>query len=353
MSIIKKLLIFFIIIITICILYKLYEQRVYLLNEAFVESMEGEDENETAKIQSEYNALVNTFPLVPSIGNYNGSSDVALKDLVIKSSYNTAYTGKNYVNTDMIKFVISRGCRFIDFEVYNFSGSPYVAVGSDYEYIDTLNKITLDKVLQSIDQVAFVKDTPDIAPPNPNDPMIIHLRIKNVDSEGFYNNINTIIGSNLGYRMASNKRVDENTTIGELSGKYVILIDKKSRGYIQNNGTNIITNKNGETGTTSMILNSNNSILAQKTNPPIVESEYTTNVKKCNIVLADSGRNYFGYSVNPNMKTLTTQYGSQIIAYKYYTNDKKLSNYENTFGKFKTGIASLAQNIIYFENATI
>ena len=352
MSIVKKLLIFFILIFTICILYKLHEQRAFLLKEAFTESMEGDNVDQTADIKSEYDSLVNTYPLVPSIGNYNGPHEAQLKDLVIKSSYNTAFTGKNYVNTDMIKFVLSRGCRFIDFELYNFSGSPYVAVGSNYESIDTLNKLALDKVLQTVDKIAFVKDSPDVAPPNPNDPMIIHLRLMNIDSEGFYENINNIINTNLGYRMASTKNVDENTRIGEIAGKYVVLIDKKSRGYLQNNGNAIITNKNGETGTTSMILNSNMAILDQRPNPPILETEYLTNVKKCNIVLADAGRTFFGYSVNPDMADLTKQYGTQIVAYKYYINDKRLSNCENTFGNFKMGITSLAQNIIYFNNKT-
>ena len=48
---------------------------------------------------------------------FDASQDNAIRNFCIKSSCNSAYTGK-YMNLNMIKNVLSRGCRFLDFEVY-------------------------------------------------------------------------------------------------------------------------------------------------------------------------------------------------------------------------------------------
>ena len=43
-------------------------------------------------------------------------SDLPLKEYCIKASYNSAVSG-NYVNKNMLKHVLSRGCRFLDLEI--------------------------------------------------------------------------------------------------------------------------------------------------------------------------------------------------------------------------------------------
>ena len=43
--------------------------------------------------------------------------DIPLNQVCIKASYNSAYDGKD-INIEMLEYVINRGCRFLDFELY-------------------------------------------------------------------------------------------------------------------------------------------------------------------------------------------------------------------------------------------
>jgi hypothetical protein len=289
--------------------------------------------------------------LPPSIGNFNCPSSMSIKHIVIKASYNTAYMGGNYVSTDMIKYVMHRGCRFIDFEIYNYTDtngnkSPVVAVSSQPETIDTLNKIPLTDALNAIDATAFVVDSGDLTVPNPNDPLFIHLRIQNVDDGSFYSDINEILGSVLGYKMDGNI-ITKDKKFSEIAGKYVVLIDKTSPNYLATGGTNIITNKNGETGGVEFMMYYNAAILSESTKSPILKTTSTTNVTNETIVLADKGTDLWGYHVNPNMRQLIDFYGVQIVACKYYTYDANLVYCEELFRNFGCGITLLANAVAY------
>ena len=350
MTIIKKLLLLFIILITIFILYRLYLQRKTLLEEGF---REGYDES-SIESKDEYESLINSMPLPPSIGNFNCPPTMTVKDIVIKGSYNSAYMGGSYVSTDMLRYVMHRGCRFLDFEIYNYTNtngnpSPVVAVSSRSETIDTLNHIPLSDALNAIDDAAFVVDSGELTVPNPDDPLFIHLRIQNVNDGNFYSDINEILGSVLGYKMYKNI-ITKNTPVSEITGKYVVLIDKTSRGYLDTDGTKIITNKNGETGGVEFMLYYNADILSQNTRPPILKTTSTTNVNNDTIVLADKGTDFWGYNVNPNMKQLVNYYGVQIIAYKYYAYDANLAYCEEMFRNFQSAITLLANAVAYVRN---
>ena len=66
---------------------------------------------------------------------FDPSLDNALRNFCIKSASNAGYTG-GYMNINMVKYLLSRGCRFLDFEVYIKDGTPIVAYSTnknDYE----------------------------------------------------------------------------------------------------------------------------------------------------------------------------------------------------------------------------
>lgn len=347
MSIFKKLLILFIILVSSFILYKLYLQRIALLKlETFVEGNTGTNDENSA-VKAEFEMIKNKYPALPSIGNFNCPPTLQLKDVLVKSSYNTAFTGNYYVSNDMIKFVISRGCRFLDFEIYNVDGQPFIGVSSSYQTLDSLNKLSLVSVLNTIDSCAFSIDNSDMTTPNPNDPLILHFRIMNTNSNGFYKNINTTLESVLMQKMY-NGVVNGNTNMSEIMGKYVVLIDNMSRGYIQDNGSQIITYKNGESNTSIIRLNRNAGLLEQCKRPPILIDETMTNVQDYQIVLSDTGYGFFTGPINPNNSILVKDYGVQLTAYKFYVYDNNMSIYENSFGNFNSAISLLSQNVIYF-----
>ena len=67
---------------------------------------------------------------------FDASQDNAIRNFCIKSSCNSAYTGK-YMNLNMIKYVLSRGCRFLDFEVYIKDNIPIVAYSTNRQSLET------------------------------------------------------------------------------------------------------------------------------------------------------------------------------------------------------------------------
>ena len=66
-----------------------------------------------------------------TIRTYNVKTigDLPVKEFIIKSAFNAACTG-NYMNTDMIKYVLSRGCRLLDFQLYYDTNTQNVMVSS-------------------------------------------------------------------------------------------------------------------------------------------------------------------------------------------------------------------------------
>ena len=68
--------------------------------------------------------------------------NLPLREYCIKSSYNTALSGK-YVSTDMIKYVLTRGCRFLDFEIFYVDNGPCVAYSVDPTFVTVTSKNTI------------------------------------------------------------------------------------------------------------------------------------------------------------------------------------------------------------------
>ena len=109
-----------------------------------------------------------------------------LKEYIVMSSYNSARSGK-YMNVDMIKYVLSKGCRFLDFQVFfgpdpnpkdpkNVATLPFVAYSSNTSdsviNLESLNQVLLNDVFMAISKNAFSSPSP-----NPGDPLFINLRI--------------------------------------------------------------------------------------------------------------------------------------------------------------------------------
>ena len=158
------------------------------------------------------------------------SGDYSLRNYCIKSSFNSAYTG-SYVNRNMVKYVLSRGCRFLDFEVYVKDGIPIVAYSTaqyDPSFTHFTSKspaISLDGVCSTIMANAFTD-----ASPNPEDPLFVQLRIKTY-LQSAYSAIAEVVMSTLTAKLYQGK-VTLDTPLPALMGKIVLIVDKSSSpGY--------------------------------------------------------------------------------------------------------------------------
>ena len=145
-----------------------------------------------------------------------------LREFMIKSSYNSAIIDKT-ASADAIKFVLSRGCRLLDFEIYTRKDKEYVSYSEDPEYkvIQTDLSLTVEKAFLSIAENAFSQPSPA-----PNDPLFIQLRIKN-NTHATYKRISKLIGTVFGNKY-HNKPIDGSVPVGDLMQKVIFILDATS-----------------------------------------------------------------------------------------------------------------------------
>jgi len=271
------------------------------------------------------------------------NTGLPLSQYVIKASYNTARSG-NYVSIDMIKQVLSRGCRFLDFEVFLIKSNPMVAFSTDptYTTIDSLNSIPLGDVLKIVGSYAFMEPSPNTA-----DPLFINLRIKS-NQPSIYSSIAISIQNNIPNNCYSGF-VNNDTPLSNLMGKIVIVIDKTlARDYktvtICPNGNNdgscpvLSSFVNMESGGEALRISKYSDILNQCTSPPfIMDDGINADVSFMRYIIPDNGNNK-----NPSYIPFIRDYSAQVIAYGFYNNDSELVNYEEFFRQNKTAFVSIA-----------
>lgn len=263
---------------------------------------------------------------------FPATQDNALRNFCIKSSFNSAYTG-GYMNLDMIKNVLQRGCRFLDFQVFIKDNTAIVAYSQD-DYIDAftsnLPALSLGGVFSTINMNAFNENSP-----NPNDPLFIQIRIlsnlpaaKSIVAQ----TIASAFSANLyadpatGYAIP----IDLNVQMNQLQSKVVIVTD-------QNAATadgNLSKYVNLITGTANVRTYTANQLTYQPINPP---DPYVYNFK---IVLPNLGY-FFGIS-NSDATYLIKKYGAQVVAQAFYSQDLNLTNYEAIFNEYRSAFIPIS-----------
>jgi len=280
-----------------------------------------------------------------------------LREYVIKSSYNTAITG-NYVNLEMIKYLLGRGCRFLDFEIFYIDNKPVVAYSTDknIDTIDTDNYVLLDSVLSTVVSTAF-----SVISPNNSDPLFIQFRIKSTNPN-VYKAVAKSVDFNLRGKLYNNKITDD-TKLSDLMGQIVLVMDKTiNRNYKdlsickknEQQCHNLSNYINIESGSQSLYLQNYSELLNQYSTPPMILDKckgnnsihICTDISKMRVVLPD---NNFKNVQNPNYTDFVSKFGSQILAYRFYVLDKNLKNYETFFDDNKSAFVPLAIAIEYIQ----
>ena len=355
MSLFKKIIILFLIISCVIIIVNLTIQRKNIQESIkYKEGMLSES-SELGSVEVHNNLI--------SVANVKNTS-LELSQYCIKSSYNSALTG-NYINTDMIKYVLSRGCRFLDFEVYSLESSPVVAYSTDttFSSLNTKNSIQLSEVLSTIGTYGFIAPSP-----NPMDPIFIHLRIKST-SNSIYSQIAQNIDSTIKSLLYSNSngniiKVNGNTILKNLMGKIVIIVDRSlAQNYASiispicpNSKTkpsscyNLVNYVHMESGGDTIRKYSYSNMTSQMySTPNIMDDGINTDVKKIKMVTPDLITNIFGMISNPPYYNIPINYGVQIMAYPFYIVDANLGGYESIFSNFGAAIVPLSDMIKYID----
>ena len=269
--------------------------------------------------------------------------NMKLNQVCIKASYNTAFDG-NKISTDQVKYVMSKGCRFLDFELYLKDKDVYVNYSTDPTYntfINTNENAVPFTDIKEIINGSPVKNSADgkntYVTPNPNDPLFIQLRIKSKDASIFTIIKPILDGLNNRYKDSDAVQINGDTKLSELKGKIIIVMDKSiNPNYPESfdKYVNIITGGNTWSSQQYSLFKN------QKTTPPKINDDFkTTNVTQLKLLMPDVDEN----SPNPvNPFSLIENYGVQTIAYKFYKRDMALDLYETIFSEYQSAFVPLA-----------
>ncbi len=272
-----------------------------------------------------------------------------LKEYIIKGAYNCAVSG-NYVNSDAIRYVLERGCRFLDFEVLYIDSKPMVSytLDKEYEMIETDNSLLLDDALSAAISTGFSQNSP-----NPNDPLFIHLRVKSKDKSIYKD-----IGKSVDFVLKDylyKEQVTGETKMSDVMRKVVLLLDTRidtnykefSRCEVSDHTCYDVSDYvNITSGTSTLsikqyseVLNEQSIDLSQGDN-----CDYCTNVNKYRMAVPDTVQG----TSNPELKELFIDHGIQIVPLQFYQTDKYLEQYEEFFNEHKSAFVPLSHAISYY-----
>jgi hypothetical protein len=287
---------------------------------AVKEGLENPDENTKAFIDKN----------ITSINPEDSQSKFKLRDYYIKSAYNAFNPDKfknSNVSMDALMYVIARGCRFIDFEVFSVENQPVIASSSvnSFNYKETFNHIPVSDAFEVLGSYVFSGSKC----PNPGDPFIIHMRMmsRNVT---MYDNLAKIISQSktvarnlLGPKYGreyQSKDLGNEDLLG-FKGKIILMVDGTNQVYRNTKLFELIN------------MSSNSLFLSKYTyfgvkNVADPQAFKDANKKNMCLVIPDKG----GRPMNDGHNGPYT-WGCQIAAmcFQEEARDEKLKAYEDKF----------------------
>ena len=343
----KKLIVLLVLLAFFYLIYNLVRQRQKIL------AIETFQEGALFSVPTKDNELssLKADPSSPA-GISSADTNLPLIQYCIKASYNSAFTG-NYINKDMVKYLLSRGVRFFDFEVYpndEAKGSTNLIPIVSCKDVPPQTTETLANILKVFGENGFQGVSP-----NSKDPIFIHLRIYPNNNDYLYAAIaSTIETSNIQsklYRDGNKKAIKIDLTpvgtpktLSDINGKVIIVLDfSVAPDYMDGkyrcaklgsppnpcydffNYVNFLTGGSNPKYTYSQIIQ-------QKNTPPVLNDDGSTvNVKLFSMVCPDTCNNSFGMASSPPYYKLPMNYGIQVVMCPFYLNGVNLGGYEGAF----------------------
>ncbi len=303
--------------------------------------------NKPPSPKAEYDKLKSKYEKTPiSIrgGIPDAHLDLPIREFIVKSSYNSAISGL-YSSKDMLKLVLERGCRFIDFEIFSRKDIEYVSYSGDPEYKSmgtentSANRLKLADALNTTAGSAFSSPTPST-----NVPLFILLRIKD-NSAPIYKRIARYINNAFNQRLYRGT-FNSGTSLRKLQGKVVIFLDTLSSSK-WNEYDKCDTNDNEcldkvvalEAGTTNFPLYAYGDLLSL---PPLIVNRNTDNLKTSIDSFMIVQPPQFDAIKPPMPDETIDKWHPQFLAYKFYQVDEQLMKYEAIFNKYKCAFVPMS-----------
>lgn len=175
-------------------------------------------------------------PTLPGISSVSiDRQDLPLSQYAIKASYLSAYNGTQ-MSLEQLKSVLKRGCRFVDFEVFSSQdGDVFLGYSVDptFHLVRGYGKTMDDRITIQQAFSVLAANSFGVLPPNPQDPMIIQLRVKSKD-ENVYTTIASAIKKTLLPKLFMDKTsgkattVSKDTHLSDIMGKFIIVLDRST-----------------------------------------------------------------------------------------------------------------------------
>jgi hypothetical protein len=293
------------------------------------------------------------------------TNKLKLMDYCFKGSYNSAYSG-SYITTEMVKYVLSRGCRFIDFEVYylpvsneeNAGHSAFVGFARAKDaYNPTVSnnqQVTFETILDTVIKNAFITAVGDpYVVHNSGDPLFVHIRLRTTKSSkrDLYDNIQATLNkyvkdTDYYYKNA----VSRFTLLSQIMKKIIIVFEGSDYYYIRKNGIEEgdIVNMLSDTESLKRFDYSEMDVTKYNPTPPKTMSETTTDVADFKVLMPDN--DVEESQVNPNIFIAIKSYGIQVIMNQYYIPDTNLQNSEIMYADRGMAILPISYCLTYIHN---
>jgi len=281
-----------------------------------------------------------------SMNPEDSQSRFKLRDYYIKTAYN-AFNPEKFKNStvsmDACLYVIARGCRCIDFEVFSVDNQPVIASSSvnSFNYKETYNHIPVSEAFEVLGSYAFSGSKC----PNPGDPFIIHMRImsRNVT---MYDNLakaiaqsktmaRNLLGAKYGREYHSKDLGDED--VNSLRGKVILMVDGTNDVY-RNTKLFELINMSSK----SLFLSKYTFFGVKNIGDP--QSFKDANKKNMCLVVPDKA----GRPINDGHNGPFT-WGCQLVAmcFQEEARDEKLKAYEDKFASVGYGFILKPEDLRY------
>jgi hypothetical protein len=272
-----------------------------------------------------------SMPVITGIGKKDANFDYMLRDFYIKSSYNSCATGNfknDWVDLCALGNVIKQGCRCLDFEIYSVNEKAVVAVSNSTKMTEkgTYNSIPLEDVIKYISENAISQSMSTSSCPNSNDPLLLHFRMKSDHLEIYDALAKCIVEYLDGWLLPSEFSYENhgnnlgNTSIKQLLGKVILMIDKVDGSKIKQSKLDELVNILGNSAfLRSLYYN-------DVVHTPDMDELIDFNKKNMTICYPN-----LSYKSDNYNSSITMQYGVQMSAMCFQTNDTFLQAYNTLF----------------------
>jgi len=312
--------------------------------------------SELSKINSLYptingniRSLNNSYDLSTASSSISSTSNIVrpsssyfFRDYYIKTAFNCCSGGSysnDYVNPDIIKALLRQGVRGYDMEIFSIEDMPVVATstGDNYFVKETYNSVPFDNILQIIETTAFRIGSV----PNPDDPIILHIRFKS-SNQNMYTNLakllekydSILLGKEYSYEY-QNKNLG-GVPILKFRKKVIIICDINNPSFLECKEFHEYVNM------------TSNSIFMRALRyydvaySPNIDELTSFNKQSMTICMPDVGSN------PPNPSSLLARtLGCQLIAMRYQLNDTYLQENENFFNTEGFSFVLKPENLRY------